>query len=498
MIRMGIATAAAVVGAAGAMASGCSSSSGDNGDNGNGNDSGTTTDTGVNTGDGAVNGDSSTNNTDASDAADAAPPLPHAHLALVHSAIGVGPLRICFATNATNGTTGSIFPIAPLPDSVTTQPPYPYPAGDGGALAAASTPGIYPGTIGAIEDIASLENIAITPFLIDATQIAYDRSTGNTLDGGAELTCSALLDATGALDGGPLPASAVWQLPQIPTGKFLDGHTYLLALTGCPAGYTPPDPFSGVGITTGITAAGACGTGYTGAAANFAVQIAELDTTTAVPAGSIGVQFANFSSSLAGEPFPYPVGAGASEHPAASGGLLPGFLVPAAPVDAGTTDAGDVDGSAEDAAPPPPAPPTFVALAATPVAYPTSTTPAAVVPLDPTQTGLQFSVLTFPGTDDGGVAQSAFPGGDVIAFPVNGTTGIGALSNWTATVADGGAPAGFQTGLSYTFVFVGDDNYTLTPNADGPAPDGGAPYYDGRFMHVVAFPNVFTPVQVAQ
>ena len=52
-----------------------------------------------------------------------------------------------------------------------------------------------------------------------------------------------------------------------------------------------------------------------------------------------------------------------------------------------------------------------------------------------------------------------------------------------------------RPGTTFTFVFVGDNNYTLTPATTS----GGTVPYDGRFIHIVAFPNNFTPtVKLAQ
>ncbi len=69
---------------------------------------------------------------------------------------------------------------------------------------------------------------------------------------------------------------------------------------------------------------------------------------------------------------------------------------------------------------------------------------------------------------------------------------IQVLSAWTASTK--ASPASFQTGLAYTFLLVGDP---AAPGLVIASPDGGAttpnPAYDGRGLHFVAFPNVFTP-----
>ncbi len=327
--------------------------------------------------------------------------------------------------------------------------------------------------------------MAIVPFLIDATQIAFDTAAGNAQDGGAELDCTQLLGAPGSTPTGLLPASAYWQLAQIPTGTFLDGNTYLLAITGCPAGYTPPDPLAEAGVATGLTAAGTCGAGYTGTAPNVAIQVVHLDTTTSAD-GGFGVQFVNLSSALDGDPFVFndsPL----AEHPAASGGLVPGFV---APVSTGE-DGGTVD--------------TWIPLdpALTPISYLNATAPATVVNIDPTTPNLQFGVLTAPGSlADGGFSFLPFPGqnaggtvtlGDVLAFPLlsqANSVPIDTVSDWAATVAEGGAPATYATGTTFTFLIVGDDNYSLVP-------DGTSTAAFGRFVHILAFPNVFTPPRYA-
>ena len=79
--------------------------------------------------------------------------------------------------------------------------------------------------------------------------------------------------------------------------------------------------------------------------------------------------------------------------------------------------------------------------------------------------------------------------GDVIAVSL---ATIQYASQWSASVASTPGGANFAYGQTYTFILEGD------PLAQqGLLSDGGLnPAYDGRGIHIVAFPNNFSPAQL--
>ncbi len=108
--------------------------------------------------------------------------------------------------------------------------------------------------------------------------------------------------------------------------------------------------------------------------------------------------------------------------------------------------------------------------------------PAGSYNVNPAASTTAFGV-TFPNP----TSSAPYPNGDILAFPLST---IFALSRWSDSTAS--APATFLNGVAYTFVLVGDP--AAPPLAIQPD-DGGAaslnPAYDGRGLHVVAFPNQF-------
>jgi len=510
---LGIALALGAVGAFGVTAAGCGGQS-DNpigdADAGAGSDTGTTLDSGGggsdsggdstvgvqdSGGDGSVIADGGSDGNESigdsgheagldagfdADADTGVPPLADAKLVLVHAAPGLGPVRFCLATSV--GTAESVVaPISALPHGPLSAPSYPPPPAfgseyDGGsAPVAQGTPGLYPGTIAALPDITSLDAFAITFILIDANAIANNTAAGSP-DGGPELTCQQLLGthAKGTTDSpvaGTLTPSQFIVLPAIPPGTFPDGSTSLLSFTGCVAGYEP----SAAARAQGTTATDICGADF-GSSGNVAVGVAPIDTTSAPTSGGWGVQFAHRSTAIQGTPVPIVAGGTPTGivHKAASAGLLPQI-----------TASGDL-----------------IALAASPVQTSgTQITPYTTVTADPTTSG--FGVLTAPGSlADGGEEPLPWPVsfqtiggvqtavlGDLLGLSLGG---IEALSAWQLSTADGGSPSGFAAGNGYTLVFVGSIDAPQLAN-----PDGGVdvnPTYDGRGLHVVAFPNRFAPI----
>ena len=228
---------------------------------------------------------------------------------------------------------------------------------DGGVSPVAQgTPGIYPGTIGAFPDITSLATLTITPYLIDSNLIAAQSADGGTGTGGAELDCQHLIGQHGLGTGdngakGILAPSQFIGLAPVAAGQLLDGHTYLLSLTGCSGSYTLPIAAAelnagtvAAGGTAPISLASICGPDFAdaGAAGNVSVGIAEaIDTTTALADGGLGVQFAYRSTMIENAPVPSTPGA---FHKPASAGVVPGIVTEtpfSIPNDGGVDDAGN-------------------------------------------------------------------------------------------------------------------------------------------------------------
>ena len=243
---------------------------------------------------------------------------------------------------ATGTAAPSVAPIAAIPDSHGSAPPWNAPPAygpgyNGGVGAVApGTPGLYPGTIAAVPDITTLAQFAITPYVIDANLIA-----NNTADGGPDRRRGAHLrvSSSGRTAAAALPRRArSSSSPTVPSGTFKDGTTWLLSATGCLPGFEP----STLGQGASITAGGHLRRQLRWCGAQRCAQrrAAPLDTTTVAADGGWGVQFAQRSSAIEGTPFPIPEGE--TTHPAASARLLPGFIESVTvTLDAGSDDAGD-------------------------------------------------------------------------------------------------------------------------------------------------------------
>jgi hypothetical protein len=402
-------------------------------------------------------------------------------------------------------------------------PPQPVPNSDGGFdTVPTGTPGVYPGTIAALPTFGtSVENLNITPFIIDASkvqgEINYDGGAGLSPDGGAEDTCTALIGGHGK-GTGDTPAGTLtlgvdyWQLPNINAGTLKDTKTYILALTGCLPGFTPSATEVGAGLEANpaqtITAANICGSDFDGGSPSLQITVNELDTTTSIPAGAdggIGVQFANLSTAIDNNPFIYPVnGLGVFVHPAASDGVWPGIPTESVVLgDGGFEDDGAANPPTETIVP------GFTPISAAPqTAVPaTGALPAAVavggLPILNSDGGTgpaAFGVLTAPGSlGDGGESLYEYPfqqtGAETISpgdqFPIP-LSDIFTLSGWTASTAS--AVPYFVNGQSYVFVLLGSNDVGVPQLVDQEGNTNTA--YDGRGLHIVAFPTTFTPAQV--
>ncbi len=366
---------------------------------------------------------------------------PSLAMVFAHAAPGVPPVRLCFATPAP-GQTPTVLPIPAIPDAPSSAPA----AAQVGSFPAVAkgTPGFYPGTIAALPFTSDFSTYDLDVFAVLSSSIgndvAADGGAGVGPDGGAEENCAALVGSAGQGTADSPPGRLVagtdfFALPSIAAGTVGATGTYLLSLTGC--------------LASAELGAGTCGAG---GASNAQVGVARLDTT-AVPSGSIGLQFAHRSSALEGTAF--------MSHAAASGGVIPVVV-------SGTTVT-PLESSE--------APVLFSASGAVP-----STAAASAV--DPTAAATRFGVLLVP-AGGGTPNDTAYPGGDLFAMPFSL---IASLSTWTASTVSG--PGAFQTGSAFTVVLVGDPTAPAATLADGTTPN---PSYDGRGLHFVAFPNVFAP-----
>lgn len=486
IVRLGVAAALATMGVAGAVGSGCTSSS-----NNPGVDGGGPGDGGTAGGDGGQTGptDGSTGGQDANKPETGTPdsgptPIP-ANLVIAHISPGIPPIRVCFATGT--GTSLGVTPISALPETPSGAPPYPatgsFPAVTYG------TPGIYPGTIGAFPTITDLQPITITPYAILASAIKdninYDGGAGvNQADGGVEETCVQLIGTHGQGTTDNKPGRLTlnkefFALSAIPAGTLRDNQTYLLTMNGCLPGGTAGSPT--------VPAQYTCGADYDGGV-NVSIGIAQLDTATTVPDGGIGIQFAHRSTALENTTIAV-TGVGVIHEPAAAGvwpTLIQPGVVGSTPNDGGTDDAGNpIDAGSSPVYGPVPA--LIGDAAAGPTKYSGNGLSAtSVMPYHTTDPTTSAIGVVLQPLDGGAANYGQWPQGDLFALPLSA---VDQLSSWAASTAK--SPTGFVAGQSYVFVLVGDPAAQQLPNPDGGS--GINPQWDGRGMHFVAFPNVFTP-----
>jgi hypothetical protein len=206
-----------------------------------------------------------------------------------------------------------------------------------------------------------------------------------------------------------------------------------------------------------------CGPAYDGGA-SVALGVTALDRSTPSD-GGIGVQLANRSAALGAPVVPYFTSR--SSDPDAAAGLV---AVLAA-------EAGAVPFSDDDLSP----------------------APAAVIAgidlRDPAGTGFGVVVQR---ADGGGANLGPYPAGDLFSLPLMVIDG---LSVWAESTLQ--APTGFLPGQSYVFVLVGNpaEEPFFVPLDGG---DGGAPSsvpnfkYDGRGLHLLAFPASFASKRFGQ
>jgi len=395
-----------------------------------------------------------------SDAGDAGPVSQPAKLLLVHASPDAPAVRICvgFGDPSVDGGMAKIQPIVPAPNT-----PQGLPPGFGGPSA---------------KPVSPIKDQILTIYAIPSAEI----SGVVPVDGGKEKTCQDLIGSnlidgvdSGIPDGGPL---TVIKLGTIPAGTLLDNTTWVLAVTGCLPGNANPVACGNPSVDGGND--------YDAVKGNLKINRWQLDTTTAIDAGSIGAQFIHASSpyetALKGAfgGMPFTVGAG--------------FGIPTVvTVDAGTSDAGDAGdagvGDAGDAGDAAAVPVSDAGPATTVVSVPKFIeTTAKFGDLAPA-TLASVQGVTFDGTTP------FFAEGIVSTMPQIGTyfplplPAVQSLS-WPSGVPTGAALA---NGQGYVFILVGSTNPavpTYIDPLDGGAstPDGGGTF-NGHKAHFLAFPT---------
>ncbi len=199
-----------------------------------------------------------TSDADAAAVVDAGPPVPK--LVFVHAANEAGPVRLCLARHATNGTPD------PRTDTLPVVPPLPY-KNDKGLGGPANPVAFAPG-LGAVLPLDSLDTtrIHLRPVVVKASSLLRVGAGGNAK------SCSELLSAAAYGPGAVGSTTKLAEgadftvLPTIPALTLRTGRTYVALLTGCPGG---------LGLDTNQTAK--CGPGYTDGGGNLRMVVYELD-----------------------------------------------------------------------------------------------------------------------------------------------------------------------------------------------------------------------------
>lgn len=441
-LRYGLATTVLSFGAFGGILIAC-------GDD----DSGVTANTPDASNDNNTGGDTNNNpdvNNPDGDKPETSTPKP-ANIYVVHAATDYGPgnpngmVRVCYATKAATAADFGISPLPPLPSSVA----------DGSAL---PIPGIPIGTGGPFPSTGvPLEGLSIRPYVISAAALAGRGVVGET--GLATVArCPFLLgpdagvpgDGGFANDAGPLVQNNdYWQLADIPAGTFKNGKTYILGIFGCTGNVdgTAVTAFGGKCGPT-LNGSGPYAPNGTPGPGNLKVVVMELDTTTTVAAGEMGIQFAHLSpqveaakGNLTSAPF----------TPVTYNGLDGG-------PDASTKKFVSADGGEQEI--------TF---------NPNATTATTMVKV----TGIVSSQGYLAANDD----INAGAGIIFVSLPMNNSVGkqpsIQYLSEGKTIPNSAEA---YVNGKAYTFVLVGDQD---PPNA-ATAGVGAA-----RKVHFIGFPNQF-------
>lgn len=238
---------------------GAKTDSGSSGSVDSGSDTGTVTDSGTKDAD-----------------ADAAKPPP-AKLQLINAATSLGTtdqataLRICYK-------------VGPDKDHLiwATLPPLP----NRKSSDAQPFPGLFAGTGGPVDGTGvSLEKLVVRPYVLSA-QSLQAHGLGSTVTPDTEKSCQDILEADA---GGPfIQNTDFWVLDDVPASTFIDGNSYILALTGC------------AGASTSAACAGTGDAGATPGNGTLKINLFKIDNTTAIDTDKLGVQFVNVSPNLEG------------------------------------------------------------------------------------------------------------------------------------------------------------------------------------------------------
>jgi hypothetical protein len=358
--------------------------------------------------------------------------------------------------------------IDPFPDTVT--------------VPGAPFAGLYPGFGGSTASSPTLaafdlSTLTIALYALDATQIGNDTADGGP-DGGKEVPCEGLIGVDGLGTASTLTTgkgtltmgSQYWYLGTIKAGTLAHGTTWIAAVTGC---------FPGEGAAAPAICPASPPYGANG---NLTLTPFQLDNTTAVGDGGIGVQFANAA----------PAWDNANTGVNGPGGTTAGGVWVATTTipDAGGNGEGGGDGGG-DGGGGGGGPVTTLSLVPVGVATYGNITKnlvTAPVPLDSTTAGI-FSAWV--GSDGGTTAP--YPPGCTPGSPTTPCASplllplptIDALTN--GTVPTGGS---FADGKGYAFILIGNPAAPtyLNPFDGGPATSGTG-VYNGASLHFLGFPT---------
>jgi hypothetical protein len=357
------------------------------------------------------------------DSGEAAASVPDAKVFVVHASETAPALRFCLgaATAADGGSVHVSSSFRALPDVAAAGLPF---------------PGVFPGAGGPLDDPqngtdVSTFNVAV--FAIDANKLTMDMGGG---DGATERNCAQLVGSDGlgsaGTGGGQLTLDTdYWQLGTIPAGTLARGTSWVLAVTGCPAG-------------AGAKSAPFCGAGYDPAKGNLGLTPFQLDSVSTAPMDKMGAQLVH--ASQAWDAVKQQISA------MADGGLFSAAAF-YEPIDASTT-------------------PKTVVLTLDPVFG--SVSPMTMAPIPG---------LTFDGTS--GLAMSfakgVSPVGQPAAFP------LPIIQQLTYGAAGGVA---FADGVTFAFVLVGNPTDPTFVDSSGMpcATPSATCVVNGRTVHFLAFP----------
>lgn len=184
-------------------------------------------------------------------------------------------VRVCFGLGPAENMAPPTALLPPLPD----RPPAP-----------GIPPALYVGTGGAFAGTgASIAAFYLVPYIMNSDSL-FAKGVVPPGDKTPGRTCADLLtNDGGTVDGGIVEGVDFWKLPAIPPNTFANNTTKLLVLTGCASNATDPPETCGPGFTP----TGSPGNG------NLKINVYDLDRSTPIAAGSMGIEFIHASPQVA-------------------------------------------------------------------------------------------------------------------------------------------------------------------------------------------------------